>query len=774
MKMLQAGRIMITAGLGACLVLTAGSLAAAATNYVALHSGGTYDGASWATAFTNLQEAVTAGGSNSVVFVAGGTYPLPAALAITATNVLIRGGYEGTGSGAGNHDPLQWPTTLSRGGASHRIVLISGGHDARVEHVTITGGNINLGAGVHVENSVRVVLTGCTIRNNGYSANTGSTHAGGGIYAAAGTSLTLSDCIVLENVIYQSNDGAAIAQGGGIYAVGTLLLRDTVIVNNSLTHSGANKTQGSGLYFAGVALDLHNVRVTGNAVSRLDAAGGIQVRAGTATLRNCTVADHATAGIVRVAPAILTITNSIVWGNWGDIIGTATVGYSNIGDTDFGGSNIQADPAFEAGYYLAAGSQCLGAGSATATSLGLAAYAKNVAGDTYGSGEIVNLGYHYADGFARPYPDLYVSTTGNDTLNTGTNSAQAFRTLTKALATAHADTRIHVAAGTYTRTTETFPLALTDQTGVTIIGTNAALTRIDAAGSGKRVMTLLRTHRLRLSGLTLTGGSGISGAGLSLDNSQGVSLADCAIAKNQYAAKQVAIQGGGIFASLSSEVSLTNCVVQGNQAYNQHDPTTYRAYGGGIWSGGRLAIRDSFITNNIVRQVSSLYLPGGSGIHFAGDRLAIVNSLVAGNHEYANRPVGGIQIAAGTAELASLTIVGNGTAGLYRTGGSVNVVNSILWGNGLDSTGTVSVTCSCVSNSTDYVDGGQNVSGNPSFAGPTDYRLQDDSSCINQGQTQAWMSTAFDLSGQKRILGGRVDIGAYEWMPPQGTLFIVH
>ena len=141
------------------LLLSASEGLHAATNYVALHSGGTYDGTSWATAFTNVQEAVTTGGANGVVLIAGGTYALPAALTINQTNILVRRGYEGVGVGPGNHDPAQWPTTLSRGGASQRIVTISGGHDTRLEHVSITGGNVNEGAGVRFEgSSERVTL----------------------------------------------------------------------------------------------------------------------------------------------------------------------------------------------------------------------------------------------------------------------------------------------------------------------------------------------------------------------------------------------------------------------------------------------------------------------------------------------------------------------------------------------------------------------------------------------------------------------------------------
>ena len=139
-----------------------------------------------------------------------------------------------------------------------------------------------------------------------------------------------------------------------------------------------------------------------------------------------------------------------------------------------------------------------------------------------------------------------------------------------------------------------------------------------------------------------------------------------------------------------------------------------------------------------------------------------------------NRFVGGIQVTAGTAELDSLTLVGNGTAGLRRIGGTVNVLNTILWGNGVDSTGAVTLAYSCVSNSTDHVDGGHNVTGNPLFVAANDYRLQEGSSCINQGLNQPWMTGAVDLAGERRVMNARVDIGAYEWLPPMSTLIAIH
>ncbi len=36
------------------------------------------------------------------------------------------------------------------------------------------------------------------------------------------------------------------------------------------------------------------------------------------------------------------------------------------------------------------------------------------------------------------------------------------------------------------------------------------------------------------------------------------------------------------------------------------------------------------------------------------------------------------------------------------------------------------------------------------------------------------MTGASDLAGERRVMAARVDFGAYEWVPPLGTLVIVH
>ena len=68
-----------------------------------------------------------------------------------------------------------------------------------------------------------------------------------------------------------------------------------------------------------------------------------------------------------------------------------------------------------------------------------------------------------------------------------------------------------------------------------------------------------------------------------------------------------------------------------------------------------------------------------------------------------------------------------------------------------------------------------NISDNPNFVNPdaNNWRLQSTSPCINAG-TNAYAPTPFDLDGNSRIIGGRLDMGAYEVVPEPGMFWIYY
>ena len=60
---------------------------------------------------------------------------------------------------------------------------------------------------------------------------------------------------------------------------------------------------------------------------------------------------------------------------------------------------------------------------------------------------------------------------------------------------------------------------------------------------------------------------------------------------------------------------------------------------------------------------------------------------------------------------------------------------------------------------------------NPSFVNEAsgDYRLKAGSPCVDAGEG-SYPSGAIDLAGNKRVYNGKVDIGAYEYQPPTGSV----
>jgi hypothetical protein len=144
--------------------------------------------------------------------------------------------------------------------------------------------------------------------------------------------------------------------------------------------------------------------------------------------------------------------------------------------------------------------------------------------------------------------------------------------------------------------------------------------------------------------------------------------------------------------------------------------------------------------------------------------LIVSNSASSGGH--------GIY-SSGTLFGENITVANNLGQGVTNIG-TMAITNSILWANGDDVGGTVTLAY-C-----DIEDGDNNTTNGcisewPGFIDPAqgNYQLVPGASVANRGIRLNWMTGAGDLAGNPRIQGGFVDLGAYEAPVVAGSIFTI-
>jgi len=232
--------------------------------------------------------------------------------------------------------------------------------------------------------------------------------------------------------------------------------------------------------------------------------------------------------------------------------------------------------------------------------------------------------------------------------------------------------------------------------------------------------------------------------------------------------------GGGIYNSYEDSPTLINCIFTGNSA----------KYGGGMysyWDNGLTLTNCTFSMNSAVR---------GGGMENFISSPTLTNCTFSGNQALDG---GGMYNDYSSPTLSNCTFSGN-TAGQhgggiycqYVGGGlppgsdpALIITNSILWDDTpeeiYDEKSATIITYSDVQGGWPGIG---NIDTEPLFVEPPyldangvwvdgDYHLLGGSPCIDTGDPNYVAEpNETDLDGRPRVIGGRIDMGAYEYSPP--------
>ncbi len=307
-----------------------------------------------------------------------------------------------------------------------------------------------------------------------------------------------------------------------------------------------------------------------------------------------------------------------------------------------------------------------------------------------------------------------------------------------------------VDGATTNRVAVTKPLTLrsVNGPGVTVI------TGLQVSGTvtgDNAVRCVYLTNGAALTGFTLTNGVADYGGGV-LCAAASVVVSNCMLSGNSAyyygggayqgtlnnctLSGNVSFRGGG-----ASRCTLDNCTLSGNSAY----------LGGGA-SGGRL--------NNCTLTANSASYDGGAVFY------GTLNNCTLSDNSAAE---GG---GASESTLNNSTLTGNSAnSGGGAFGGTLNncvvYYNAAVLGVADYSYTTLNYCCT-----TPLPPGGSgNFTNAPLFVDQSggNLRLQSNSPCINAG-LNAYAPAGLDLDGQPRIVGGTVDVGAYEFQAPASLL----
>ncbi|HUT03328.1 MAG TPA: right-handed parallel beta-helix repeat-containing protein [bacterium] len=405
-----------------------------------------------------------------------------------------------------------------------------------------------------------------------------------------------------------------------------------------------------------------------------------------------------------------------------------------------------------------------------------------------------------------PASHYYVDGETGDDSNDGSESSP-WKTITHALASAlNTPATIHVAAGTYSASTngERFPLRM--KSWVSLTGDGPNTTTLDAEDSAYHVIFCYNANELTIEDFTITGGNAngdssahSSGGGIYCYESLPTIVSNTITANTAYS-------GGGIYCWDSSPIITNNAITDNTSEYycgggifcyyysspaienNAIEANAAVAYGGGIYCDcySSPTVRNNTITdntaeacgggiycyytspmiqNNAIEDNTAGY---GAGVFWYGGSPTVRNNAILYNS--AGGCGGGIYCYYSSPTIENNTILDNTAntndgGGIYCYKSSPTIINCIMWGNSGDLYHCYATYCCIEENDP----GEGNIHYDPMFVeGPFgDHYLHPDSLCIDAGSQSTEEAGLSDRTTQADSTPdtGTVDMGFHYPIP---------
>jgi len=647
-------------------------------------------------------------------------------------------------------------TVINSTELSESIIVFESGENATAVLIgfTVQYGYTDLGGGGIYCISSSPRLENLIIKNN-------FAFFGGGIYCENDSSP------YLVNVIISDNNAAS---GGGIYCINsTPSLFNVIIKSNSVSMFGG------GMFFSNSNPNFDNVIVFDNLA---EYGGGISCSISTYNFENINIinnlADHG--GGLYCSNSNLILENVTIVNNSAQLSGGGIYceEYSSLSFSNENRCNIYSNT------YLAnrgVGSDIF---SNNCPNIDIVVDTFTVIAPTdYYVSPIDNFSIDILHSIEDSLinTDLYVSVDG-DNSNSGTSPGDPFKTIHHALSRIYSDSltinTIHLAPGVYSDSTngESFPIKWSSY--VNLFGSEDGNSFLNAE-STSGVMEFYNVDNVLIEAVTILGGSAFIGGGIYCSHSN-PDFKNLKIIYNSASSR-----GGGIY-FLNSSPSLENVNIVSNSAEYTGGGIYCVEYSNPIlvnvtisdnstdhYGGGMYCRESSPSLHNVVMIGNSSGWDAGGIYCVDHSNPALVNVTIISNSAYMNG--GGLYCSANSSPCLINCIVSDnlGNYGIYVHYGYPTIIYSNFFNNengnfyNCDQNMGVNITTNANGDSCDVYD---NIQLDPLFVGTGDhpFMLLDLSPCVNAGilDTTGLNLPEFDMAGNPRIFGGRIDMGAYE------------